>query len=213
MIFHHPNKKFNEPQIAINNIQIEQVTSFNFLGITIDKQLTWKHHVDKICSKISRAIGILNKLKNLLPLQIKINMYNSMISSHINYGILAWGSNISRIEKLQKKAIRIITCSSYTSHTEPLLKNLNILKAIDTHKLAKLKFYHKFIHNNLPTPLQNLPLTTIENQHRHNTRNSQNIHRVRVQHTFAKQSLRYDLPITVNALPPAIKDKLVTHDD
>jgi hypothetical protein len=95
MIFHHPNKKFNEPQIAINNIQIEQGTSFNFLGITIDKQLTWKQHVDKICGKISRAIGILNKLKNLLPLQIKINMYNSMISSHINYGILAWGNNIS----------------------------------------------------------------------------------------------------------------------
>ena len=211
MIFHQPNKKFKEPQITINNIQIEKVNSFNFLGITIDKQLTWKIHVNKICSKISSAIGILNKLKNYLPLQIKINMYHSMISSHINYGILVWGNNISRIEKLQKKALRTITCSTYTSHTEPLLKSLTLLKASDTHKLAKLKFYHKFLNEQLPTPLQNLPLTTLENQHRHNTRNSQNIHRVRVQHTFAKQSLRYDLPVTINALPPLIKDKLATH--
>ena len=60
MLFHQPNKKFNIPKIAINSIEIEQVDSFNFLGITTDKQLTWKQHVNSICSKISRSIGILN---------------------------------------------------------------------------------------------------------------------------------------------------------
>ena len=103
MLIHQPNKTFNIPKIAINNIEIEQVDSLNFLGITIDKQLNWKQHVNAICSKISRSIGILNKLKHYLPLHIKINMYHTMISSHMNYGILAWGNNISRLEKLQKR--------------------------------------------------------------------------------------------------------------
>ena len=134
-----------------------------------------------------------------------------MIASHINYRILAWGSNLTRIEKLPKKAIRIITCSKYNSHTEPLLKELNLLKAADTFKLSKLKFYHKFLNNKQPNYLQNLPLTTNNNIHNHNTRHSQSIHVVRVSHAFAKKSIRWDIPITVNALPSLIKDKLNTH--
>jgi hypothetical protein len=211
MVFHQRNKTFLNPTIMINNTPIEKVDSFNFLGITIDTNLSWKPHIDKIGSKISRALGILNKLKNYLPLHIKINMYNSMIAAHINYGILAWGSNLTRIEKLQKKAIRIITCSKYNSHTEPLLKELNLLKSSDTFKLAKLKFYHKFLNNKQPYYLQNLPLTINNTIHNHNTRHSQSIHMVRVSHAFAKNSIRWDIPVTVNALPALIKDKLTTH--
>ena len=113
--------------------------------------------------------------------------------------------------KITKKAVRTITCSNYTSHAEPLLKNVHLLKASDTHKLAKLKFYHNFLNDILPIYLQNLPLKTNSSLHTHNTRNSQNIHRVCVTHSFAKQSLHYDIPLTINSLPSIIKDKLTTH--
>ena len=65
MIFHNKNKPIDHsPIININNIPVNRVTDFNFLGITLDEQLTWKSHINKISAKISKSIGILYKLKH-----------------------------------------------------------------------------------------------------------------------------------------------------
>ena len=51
------------------------------------------------------------------------------------YGILLWGKsdNVHTIEKLQKKAMRIISYSRLLEHTEPLFKAFNLLKLNDIH--------------------------------------------------------------------------------
>ena len=102
-MFHSPKKKIQEiqPRLVINDINIEQVKDFNFLGITIDEHLIWKLHIDKMSKKISRAIGIMNKLKQQLATLILKILYDSLIHCHINYGILAWGFNTTNIFKLQ----------------------------------------------------------------------------------------------------------------
>ena len=108
MIFRKPQKQIKLPIVKINGIQIECVDNFNFLGVIIDKNLTWKNHLNKVSNKIVRIIGIINKLKFTLPQNILINIYNSLIIPHINYWILLWGSENSRVSKLQKRAVRII---------------------------------------------------------------------------------------------------------
>ena len=77
--------------LKICESEITCVDNLDYLGITIDKHLTWKSHVDKISNKISTTIGILNRLKFYLPLNAKFAIYNSLILSHINYGILFMG--------------------------------------------------------------------------------------------------------------------------
>ncbi len=69
---------------------IEQVTNFNFLGLILNENLSWKPHCDKISNNISKSIGVLNRLKHFLPEKIRIMLYDSMIVSHMNYCILAW---------------------------------------------------------------------------------------------------------------------------
>jgi hypothetical protein len=129
MVFDHPNKKnIQVPRIKIEDTFIEQVTNFNLLGLTLDKHVNWKVHIDKIVSKVSKTIGILNRIKHFLPLQEKLTIYNSLISSHLNFGILAWGNKCSKLLKLQKKAIRIITLSKYNAHSEPLLNKTKYSK-------------------------------------------------------------------------------------
>ena len=44
--------------------------------------------------KIARSIGILYKVKNILPEYILKTLYNSLLLPHLTYGILAWGNNI-----------------------------------------------------------------------------------------------------------------------
>lgn len=211
MIFHKPKKKCRKPQTSINNTQIECVDTFNFLGITIDKSLTWNGHIDRVTSKLSKSIGILNRLKHQLPICAKLKMYHSLILSHINYGILIWGHKHSRLEKLQKRAIRTLTCSKYNAHTSPLFKQLNLLKIKDIYTCAKLKFYHKHVNGKLPAYLQSIHFELRNQVHDYNTRQA-NEHNVQgTKHKYANQSLRHAIPTTLNDTPPEIQQKIYSH--
>ena len=121
--------------------------------------------------KMSKYIGILSKLKHYLPCHILKTLYDSMVLSHLNCGILAWGFDLDRVFKLQKKAIRVITNSKYNAHTEPLFKTLKTLKVTDIFKLNVLKFYYKYKKNELPHFLQTFELITRADIHKYNTRN------------------------------------------
>ena len=97
------------PNIIINHIPIERVTYFKFLGVIIDSNLTWSHHINHISNKLSRICGVLSRLKHYVPVLILKIIYNSLFLSHLNYGITAWGFNVGpHINTLQKKAIRYI---------------------------------------------------------------------------------------------------------
>ena len=100
-------------------------------------------HVNKVAGKIAKVGGILNKLKFVIPRHILLTIYNSLILQHLNYGITIWGFKAERLVKLQKEAVRWITLSRYNEHSEPLLKQLKLLKLEDIRFLQTLKFYYK----------------------------------------------------------------------
>ena len=52
---------------SINEVQIENVTSFKFLGVMLNEHLTWKAHANMITIKLSKVIGTINKLKFVYP--------------------------------------------------------------------------------------------------------------------------------------------------
>ena len=97
----------------------------------LDANLNWKKHLGKISIQCSKKIGILNKLKHTLPQEIKLILYNSLILPHTNYCIMAWGFHSSRILKLQKKALRIITLSNTIHILNHSIKKLGFLKVDD----------------------------------------------------------------------------------
>ena len=91
--------------LLLNNIKIELVSNFTFLGIILDSSLSWKYHTKMIAIKISKIIGILHKLKYIFPKEILLIIYKSLIVPHLNYGLLLWGVNLKDIFLFQKKAI------------------------------------------------------------------------------------------------------------
>ena len=134
MIFHYRQRVLTQndiPCLMINNTLIERVTEFNFLGLTVNECMNWNSHVQKIANKISRTLGVRNKLKRYLPISAMKLMYDSLILSHPQFGITNWGFERDRISKLQKRALRIMTNSRYNAHTEPLFKQLYLLKVKD----------------------------------------------------------------------------------
>ncbi len=124
---------------------------------------------------------------------------------------MLWGYSCLRIEKLQKKAVRIISLSKYNAHTEPILKHLKLLKVGDILKLQTLKLYYKFKHKLLPTRLMNLPFLHNYEVHTHNTRSRSKIHLSKPAHVFATKTVRHNLPMVVNDTASEILDKIETH--
>ena len=174
MIFHTPGTKLDYiPKVTINGFEVDRVQNFNFLGLTIHENLSWKPHAEKIANKISKYNGILSRLKHFLPTNILRMIYCSVIQSNINYSLMAWGYECKRLEKIQKKSIRNITGSKYNSHTEPLFKKLGLLKISDILKHNVLKFFHKLKNNKVPIYFQNYNVLTRGEMHGHDTRFNQ----------------------------------------
>ena len=202
------NKVLNPLQLNMDGKPIENIKEFNFLGLTINENLKWNNHIDNIAIKCSRINGLLNKLKNMLPIHINILLYNTLLLPHINYCILAWGNTSDRIEKRQKRAVRLITVSKYNAHT-----SLNILKVKDIFKLQVYKLYYKYKHNRLPTYLQTLPISANNIIHGHNPRHNTDLHIQRTRHTFAKYCIRHIIPELIINTPYQIISKLTTHSE
>ena len=78
-IFHAPSKKRflpkELPHLFIDNIHITRETVTKFLGVYIDENITWKYHIDIICSKISKSIGILYKAREIAYVRIYLMIF------------------------------------------------------------------------------------------------------------------------------------------
>ena len=120
---------------------------------TAQKKVIFKH-IEHISLKISKVIGIMFRMKNILPSDILHTIYNTLIMPHYSYCLLTWGSKIHIVHRLlllQKKALRMIDDSHYIAHTEPICKKLQIEKISDLFRITVWKFYYKLTNTLLPS--------------------------------------------------------------
>ena len=203
MLF-HKRRPVTPIQFSMNNRIIDVVQYFNYLGIMLDADMSWKTHVAMVRNKLSRINGILHRLKYIYPQSILITLYKSLFVPHIIYGSLLWGHAGGALDKIQKKAVRTITYSNYIAHSEPLLKELNLLKVKDLFELKILKFLFKLYHNNLP-PHFNSYRSHLEKIVTPYTLRPHPLPVPRVSHVFAEAGLLYKLVV--------IKNKFATSDE
>ena len=206
MLF-HKRRPVTPIQFSMNNRIIDVVQYFNYLGIMLDADMSWKTHVAMVRNKLSRINGILHRLKYIYPQSILITLYKSLFVPHINYGSLLWGHTGGALDKIQKKAVRTITYSNCIAHSEPLLKELNLLKVKDLFELKNLKFLFKLYHNNLP-PYFNSYRSHLEKIVTPYTLRPHPLPVPRVSHVFAEAGLLYKLVVIKNKF--AASDEVIS---
>ena len=213
MIFHPKQKDISSlvPKIVINNIPIEKVENFSFLGVCQYNNLKWDGYIQFLATKLGKYTGILNKLKRYLPVDILHIFYSSLVNSHLHYAVLAWGFACTRLNKLQKRIIRTITCSSYKAHMSPLFKLLQLLTSHDILKVNVLKFYHRYLHNELPPYFYNFNIRTQGDTHSYDTWNSGHLHIDRTRTEYADKQFRICLPTLINDMPTELLATIATH--
>ena len=160
------NVDFENLTIKLGEEKIERIGSdcktkyFKFVGLFLDEYLTWEHQVQHVHNKLSSGNYAINSAKNVLPLHIRKNIYNSLFRSHLEYGLLAWGgipnNKLKGIIGLQKKCVRNVANKKYLSHTDPIFSSLKILKFPDLVLYNSLIFMHKFAHGLQPQTFNNM---------------------------------------------------------
>ena len=128
-------------KFEVEDKKLIPVDHVKYLGMYIDKHLSWNFHILQLSKKLSRANGILSKLRHNAPIEVCLQVYYAIFYSHLMYGCNLWDltteDNIHKIEIIQKKCVRIITFSDFNSHTNPLFIQLKILKLRDVIKLQQ----------------------------------------------------------------------------
>ena len=147
----------------------------------------------------------------MLPTYILKTLYNTLFIPHLTYGILARGFDLNRLYKIQKKAIRIITNSNFNAHTSPLFKQQNLLNLEDLFAFNVIKFYFKYLHNDLPPFFQSFSIITCAEIHKYNTRQRNILCTNRTSKVFTQKCIRNDIAHVINNTPSIILDKISSH--
>lgn len=213
MVFHTIQKVISPfvPDLKIGNVTLDRVKNFNFLGLTLNENMSWKPHTDIVANKISKYIGVMNRLKRYLPSHILKTIYNSLIQSNLNYSLLAWGFNCGRLKQLQKKAIRIIANAKYNSHTEPIMKKLEILKLEDLFKLNMLKWYFRFENKQLPNYFLSYKVKKQSLIHEYPTRINSQVFPPHTRIKTTEYCVRNRISVVLNTTPELVIEKVHTH--
>ena len=127
-------------------------------------------------------------------------------------GILVWGTacktNVGKIHKLQKWAVRTISNSYYQNHSEPLFFKYDILNVYDAYKLKVGVLMYKFFIGLLPKIFDGLFTNMIKwsDIHDYRTRRSNDFNPYQKQKLFTDQALRTVGPILWNSLTEHLKN-------
>ena len=73
----------NALDIKIRETILTKVSTVKFLGVTPDKNLTFKDHVNMVTSNISKSVGVM-RLHCLLPANVMVKLYYSLVSSMLS---------------------------------------------------------------------------------------------------------------------------------
>ena len=139
----------------LNDVSISFNYTFKLLGIIIDFKLTWKPHIQAVQKKISSACGILFNLRNKINIDVANAIYYAIAFPYIHYCNIIWGGSyqtfIGKLFITQKKLVRCILRKGRDTPSNPLFKQLNILKLEDVIKVSSASFVYKSINNLINT--------------------------------------------------------------
>ena len=114
--------------LGIRDQDISMIEHTKYLWVHVDQYLSWDVHAAKVIKKISRALGMIRHAKQYLPLSILQTMYRIMIEPYFRFCCPVWGvcgtTALNKLQKLQNRAARIVTNSSYRMSAPSIIRQL-----------------------------------------------------------------------------------------
>ena len=137
------------PVLTCEGTVIPIQDEMELLSVTLDNKLKFEGQIRKICRKVSQQVAVLNRLKKILPFELRIDIYRAFIAPHFNYCSESWHHcgkrGCAKLEKINERALRFVTCDKSTTY-ETLLKQLNLLSPLNQRIVKMATGVYKAIH-------------------------------------------------------------------
>ncbi len=165
-----------EMSIHIKNEPWHKVTISKYLGMFIDSNLKWgAHNINNMIPKISAKISILRFLRNIVPTDILLQIYNAIVQPHLDYedDVCDSASQTSknRLQKLQTRAARLIMGSGLCTSRNLMFNKLKWLSLQQRWDFPKCILVYKCRMGLAPQYLCDMFIANNSN-HSYNTRNA-----------------------------------------
>ena len=209
IIFGSPRKlKNTEISIKINQSALEKVDSYKYLGVTVNQRMNWTDHIDSIISKIGQRLGLVRRVKHLLPKSARLTLYNSLIMPLFDYADIVWGDKnnvqlMNHLQVMQNNAARLILdFPARASGTQAL-------ELLKWQPLHLRRFYHRclmvFKYKNGNVDF-NFGVKKNNELHGYSTRRRNDYHLPKVSTNWGKQMFKYCALNDWNSLELGIRE-------
>ncbi|KAJ8027459.1 hypothetical protein HOLleu_32608 [Holothuria leucospilota] len=160
-------------------------------------------------NKVSKGVGILTRLRHLLPKHVLLTLYNTLILPYLSYCNVVWGSTFpTRIQPLfvlQKRCMRLITNKHRLYHSNPLFVKLRTLSIYNLNRYYTNIFMYNWLHDNCPLIFKDY-FHFRADYHSHDTRYSRDLSTPLCRLHSSHCNVRYLGVKLWNSLPEDVKD-------
>ena len=177
--------------------------------ILIKLNLNWEFQIKEISKKIASGVSAIKRIRDFVPREILLTVYNSLIQPHFDYCSVVWGccsKGLSqKLQKLQNRAACIITFSNHDRNTDELLNSLNWYKLEHQRAASKSIMMYNAVNNQTSNYLSSrfFPRNEALSYNLRNTEGKLSIPQPRT--NYCKRSFSYSGAVLWNSLPNEIK--------
>ena len=99
-------------QFTLNSSPLEQVETFKYLGVLLSSDLSWSSHVDFICTKARKLIGLLyRRLYGNVDNRSLLELYSVLACPHLEYAAPIWDPHFikdtNKLESVQRFTLKM----------------------------------------------------------------------------------------------------------
>ncbi len=120
MVLNRNRRKVEAEQICIehNGTKLVSEEKVRYLGVEVDRKLTWKDHIHMVKRKCLGNLAKISRVSSFLPLETKKLLYNAPVLPLLDYCSIVWqecgATQSRRLERLQNYGMRLITSPRLT---------------------------------------------------------------------------------------------------
>ena len=105
--------------------RLKNSSNEKILGVHVDHNFVWNNHFQYVSKKMSSYLWLLSQIRSYLTEQHRLLYYNAYIKPHLEHCCIVWGNssnfNTYKIEKLQRRACKLILGKDYNYRTDFLM--------------------------------------------------------------------------------------------
>lgn len=142
------------PVYFLNNVPLDPVTSYKYLGLHITSDLTWNIHIGHTINNANRTLGYLRRNFSKAPSSLKLLLYKTLIRPKLEYAASIWDPgqvNLTQsLEMVQNNSTRFIL-SNYnrTASISAMKSSLNLPSLYSRRKMFRRCLFHKLFYHPL----------------------------------------------------------------